>query len=439
MSTDGGGGEPFTPPAGQWAGAFSSVFFTRILSSGATFLTVILAARALGRGAYGELVILLAIMKVAAELVGPALDTTLVRFGARHLDTDRETALDYVRTIFRMKLALAALLLIVGIIGAWPLGRYFSDPDSGTQLAPLAVALAFTGAASTVLWAFAQASLQAQQKFARYAGVELVCSLVRLAIVASILGAGVYRVTPILCAYVAAPAIAALLAWRELPKGVFSRALGRHGVAIDILRFAKWVLVACAFTSLAQRADVFLLTFFNLPAESIGDYGAALQLTLIGDLVILTLFNVLLPKASSLRTPDELRNFLRQFRLPSVMMFMALIPILLASRWIAVLAFGPDYIQAGALFAILVLGAAFALGCAPAGATLYGMGHTRTIASLEGLKFLGIVAGGLILVPQYGMFAMAWTVAAIKGIVGLATYLVATRASQSPAKNLTLH
>jgi O-antigen/teichoic acid export membrane protein len=427
VNARGGDGDTATPPAAQWAGAFGSVFLARMVSSGATFLTVILAARALGRGAYGELVILLSVMKVAAELVGPALDTALVRFGARHLESDSDAALRYVRAVFALKIGLAAALIALGILVAWPLSVILSDPANDLEIASLAIAVAFAGAASTVMWAFAQASLQARQKFAQYAGIEMICSVFRFVIVVALLGLGHGRVLPILAAYVAAPAFAAAVAWRGLPKGLFSRFTVRGDVAREVLQFSKWVLVACAFTSLAQRADVFLLTYWNLPREAIGDYGAALQLTLIGDLVILTLFNVLLPKASSLQSAAELRGFLHQFRFPSLLMFAALIPLVIASRWIAVIAFGPEYVRAGTLFAILVLGAAFSLGCAPAGAALYGMGRTRTIATLEGVKLIGIVAGSFLLVPRHGLYAMAWTVAAVKGIVGIATYIVAVR------------
>ena len=427
-----GEASPDAPPAHRWVGAFSSVFLARILSSGATFLTVILVARALGRGAYGELVVLLSVMKVAAELLGPALDTALVRFGARHLDSKSDVGLDYIRAIFKLKIGLAAVLLVCGIVLAWPLSRFLSNPASGLDVPPLLVALSFAGAISTVLWAFAQASLQAQQKFGRYAGIELFCSVVRLGIVAVILGAGVYRVTPILLAYVAAPALAAVVAFRGLPPGLFSRLdagdvirrnppfreVGICGVRGD----QYWRSGPMSFCS---RTGTF-------PSEDIGDYGAALQLTLIGDLVILTLFNVLLPKASSLRSASELRAFLRQFRMPSLLMFAALVPFLIASRWIAIVAFGQEYIRAGGLFAILVLGAAFALGCSPAGAVLFSMGRTRTIAVMEALKLFGILTGGLVLVPEYGLFAMAWTVAAVKGVMGMITYVVALRASQLP-------
>ncbi|GMV93980.1 MAG: hypothetical protein AMXMBFR82_37580 [Candidatus Hydrogenedentota bacterium] len=430
MSAEGGGGGPVSPPAEDWAGAFGSVFFARILSTGATFVTVILAARMLGRGAYGELIVLLSIMKVAAELVGPALDTTLVRFAARHSGDSTNRSFDYVRTVFRLKLILAGALLVLGCALAWPLDRLLSDPAAGIQVGPAAVILAFAGAASTVLWAFAQASLQARQQFARYAAVELVCSLVRLFLVATLLGAGVHRVMPVLGAYVAAPTVAALIAWRGVPKGLFARGESGHSVLREIAGFAKWVLLACAFTSLAQRADIFLLTGFQLPSESIGDYGAALQLTLIGDLVILTLFNVLLPKASTLKSSEELRAFLHQFRVPALLMFVALLPFLLVSRWIAVLAFGPEYIRAGGLFAVLVLGSAFALGCAPAGAALYGMGRTSLIALLEGLKLIAIVLGGLVFIDTYGLFGMAWAVAATKGVIGVITYAVALYATR---------
>ena len=75
-----------------------------------------------------------------------------------------------------------------------------------------------------------------------------------------------------------------------------------------------------------------------------------------------------------------------------------------------------------ALFALLLVGTAFALGSAPAGATLYGLGKSRSIAALECAKTMGVLLGGAILIPQFGVFGMAWVVAAVKGSAGILTY-----------------
>ncbi len=413
-------------PGSGWVGAFSWVFVARIVSSAVTFLTVALVGRVLGRGLYGELVILLAIMKVAAELVGPALDTTLVRFTARFREKSSFEAQSYYQAVFRAKLSLAVVLLLLGLVLAWPLAHAFSSPGAG-DIVPLAIVIAFVGAACTVLWGFAQACFQAQQRFGHYASLELASALIRLILVIILLACGFGQVLPILAAYAAAPAFAAVLAWRQLPSDMFGRPRSLGSVWSEVLHFAKWVLVACSFTSLAQRVDVFLLAAWRSSSEAIGDYGAALQLTLLGDLVILTLFNVLLPKAAALKNADELRHFLREFRWPTMIVFSAVVPLLFASRSIARLTFGVEFVNAGGLFAILLLGAVFALGCAPAGATLYGMGRTRSIAVLEGLKLVGMLVAGSFAVRFFGVYGMAWTVAAVKGTMGIATYVLAAR------------
>jgi O-antigen/teichoic acid export membrane protein len=165
-----------------------------------------------------------------------------------------------------------------------------------------------------------------------------------------------------------------------------------------------------------------LIAAFEVPKESVGDYCAAVQLTLLGDLVIITLFNVLLPRASRLRERRELLEFLRGFGLPTAMGFAALVPLVLGANFIADLTFGNVYADTGALFALLLVGTAFALGSAPAGATLYGLGKSRSIAALECAKMVSILIGGLAMVPAFGVFGMAWVVAATKGGMGVVTY-----------------
>ncbi|MBX7256591.1 MAG: hypothetical protein K1Y02_09540, partial [Candidatus Hydrogenedentes bacterium] len=54
----------------------------------------------------------------------------------------------------------------------------------------------------------------------------------------------------------------------------------------------------------------------------------------------------------------------------------------------------------------------------------------RAIAFLELAKVLATLLLGLFVVPRYGAWGMAWVIAAVKGGVGIATYLVAARYAQ---------
>ncbi len=404
-----------------WFGAFTSVFFARGVASFATFLTIALLGRTLGRAHYGDLVILLTVMKVASELAGPALDTALVRF-VGVADAAGAPSAVYVRAVLRAKLALAAAIVVAGAILVWPIQRVIFLRDTGAAVPLYALGLAFVGAALTVLYAFVQSCFQARQRFGAYAWLEVLGAVSRLVAVAALAATGYGTVTAMFMAYAGAPLVVAAAAWAIAPAVTGSGAAVPAAVWTELWHFTKWVAAACAFTSLAQRLDVFLIAGFKLPAESISDYCAAVQLTLLGDLVIITLFNVLLPQASRLRERADLLAFLRSFGLPTAIGFVGLVPLLAGSGLIAELTFGDTYVDTGALFALLLVGTAFALGSAPAGATLYGLGKSRTIAVLECVKMLGILGGGAIVVPRYGVFGMAWVVSAVKGTVGVLTY-----------------
>lgn len=404
----------------SWLGAFTSVFFARGVASAATFLTIAVLGRTLGRAHYGDLVVLLTVMKVASELAGPALDTALVRFVGT-AESAGTNATVYVRAVLRAKLVLAALIIMAGTLLAWPIRQYVL----ASALPLYAIGLAFVGAALTLLYAFVQSSFQAKQQFGAYAWLEVLGSVSRLAAVGALALSGHANVTNMFIAYAGSPLVIAAFLWLMKPALASWSGKVPGMVWSELWNFTKWVIAACAFTTLSQRLDVFLISAAKLPKESIGDYCAAVQLTLLGDLVIMTLFNVLLPRASRLRERGELLAFLRGFGVPTIMGFVGLIPLLAGSGLIAKITFGDAYVDTGALFALLLVGTAFALGSAPAGATLYGLGKSRIIAGLECIKMAGILAGGILMVPMYGVFGMAWIVAAVKGSVGVLTYSLA--------------
>ncbi len=420
------GTRPF--PA-SWMTAFSWVFMARVAAGTASFLCVVLVARSLGPARFSEFAILLAVMKMAAELIGPALDTGLVRFAARHIgingDPSRDESLPYFRVMLWVKLLLGVALILIGVLGAAPIKAALFGAEALRETGPplLAVPLAFLGASFTLKWAYAQAYFQAHQRFTRYALFDMANASARLVCVAGVLLAGYSSSTAFLGAYVFSQAVLAVAIWSRLPlTPLLIKPVDTNGIGRRLFRFTRWVVLACCFTAVGQRVDLFLLAYFRVAKDVIGHYAPALQLALLGDLVILTLFNVLLPKASKLRKASEVDAFVRRFRLPLFGVAIGMLPALLFAGPAARLIFGDAYGQTGALFAILFLGTAFAVACAPASTALYGLGRSHVIALLEGVRLVALLAGGVYVVPRYGAVGMAWTVTIIKGTIGVASY-----------------
>ena len=415
-----------------WVSTFTGVFAARAVSSLATLAGIMLMGRHLGPAHYGNLVVLLTLSKVGAELAGPAIDTGVVRFAAMHWPGPGEAGLRYLRAGFWAKAVLAVLLLAAGVFLAGPVRQAVYGPVDGAQVPLYAVRLAFLAAALTVSWAFTQACFQARHRFGKYALSEMLAALTRLGFVGGTVLAARWAQWPLtqsvvlfLGAYALGTGIATLYGAAQFPRGLLERPATAWAVAGELFRFTKWVLLACCFTSVAHRLDILLVKALGLAQQAVGDYAAAVQLVLLGDLVILTLFNVLLPKASGLRTRGDMAAFLRGFRFPALLASVAMVPVVLGSGWIARIAFGSEFIQTGSFFGILLIGALFSLGCAPAGTALYAMGKSHVVALFEGAKLACIAGLGWWAAHTYGAEGMAWTMTAVKSTIGILTVVAA--------------
>jgi len=419
-----------SPRAGAWTRAFGLVLLLRVGAAGLAFAATALVGRLLGDAVLGRLGLLLAVMDVAAGLAGPALDATLVRFAAQKITPELDGALPYFQRMFRAKLVVALGVLVFGALLAQPVLSYVIAPSSGRWDGAGGVVLAFAGAAVVTLLGFVQAYYQAYLRMARYALLEFANSALRLVLVACVLAAvPAPSASLLLSAYVASSALVAVGGYARLPRAVFRKCSSEAVSLREPLRFAGWVMVAAACTALAQRADVFILGMVGVAGRAIGQYVAAFTMARLGDLAIMTLFSVLLPRASALDSRGAFRQFLNRFVPVTLAALAGCIPVYLAARWAVPAVFGAEFAEAGVLCGILSLGVLASFGAAPAGAAIYGMGRSGFVAALEALKLAGVVAAGAAAARQHGVLGMAWTVTAVRVTIGMLTYLCAYRAA----------
>ena len=421
--------ERWGPGYFAWMNTFISVLGVRVVGSGVAFLCGVIVARHLGPTLFGQFYLLFTIMQIVAGMAGPAFDTSLVRFAARHIRPEEDTSAPYFKTMFYAKCGLLVLTMSVAFLLMAPLLRLlFTGEDGIREIPSYAILIAFAGGGATSMWGFAQAYFQAYQRFYTYAAFEFVSSCLRLSFVVALFLAGVSSVTPYLAAYVGAPLIMWGLSWLLLPWGLF-RAHTSTAVAGELFRFARWVLVATIFTTLSQRLDLLLLGAFKLPENTVGHYSAAVSLVLLGELVLLTFYNVLLPKASAFKQVGELRQFIGSFRIPTLLMCLGMSMLMFAAPTLRALFFGEDYVGMELYFIILLSGIMVSLAAAPAATALYSVGSSHLMAFFEGLRFVGTLGLALLIVPRYGAvhgaLAMACVTAGVRSSVSAALYIVA--------------
>lgn len=407
-----------------WLSAVVSVLGVRIASSGAAFLGNILVARHLEPVRFSHFYLLFTIMTIVAGLTGPGFDTSLVRFASKKMRTDKNASFTYFSVMFYVKCAVFLLTIVAGWALAAPLLKLFVDTKEAAGVSQWAVLLAFFGGAAVSMWSFAQAYFQSCQRFNLYAGLECASSTLRLALVVVLIYLNEGRAFVYLLAYAGAPAIMWIVSWVVLPGRVFTTPPSLS-VTREMIAFAKWVLLATLFTTLTQRLDVFLLNAFKVSGDVVGRYSAAVSLALLGELVLLTFYNVLLPKASALNHPGELRAFIGSFRIPS-MVFCLLMGLLIPlAEPLRILFFGDKYMGTELYFIVILIGIIVSLGCAPAVTSLYSLGRSHLIAAFEGGRFVATLLLGIYVVPRYGALGMAWVMAGTRACMSAVMYVVA--------------
>lgn len=407
-----------------WFNAIVSVLGLRVLGSGIAFAGNIVVARRLGPDLFGQFYLLFAIMTVVAGVTGPALDTSLVRFAARHIGGGPDAPAPYFKAMLYAKCMVFAGTMLCGLLFAQPLLALLFSGGGSPGFSRGAVVLAFFGGSAVSMWGFAQSYFQAYQRFNFYAGFEFCSSSLRLALIVALYLAGVRHVVPYLAAYVAAPAAMWVFSWLLLPPRIFRASTNAHAAG-ELFRFVRWVLLAALFTTVTQRIDLLLLGAYGMDEAVVGRYGAAVSLALLGELVLLTFYNVLLPKASALRQAGELRRFIGSFRIPSLLFCLVMSLLMYLAPWLSLFFFGPSYAGTEDFFVVLLAGIIVALACAPATTAIYALGRSRMMAGFEAVRFLLTLGLALYVIPRHGAYGVAWVVTGVRASVSLAMYLVA--------------
>lgn len=409
--------------------AVSSVLFFRGGAAALAFLSNVLVARRLGPEQFAPFAILFAVMMVVSGLTGPPLDMSLVRFAARYISPERDDSRPYFRFVFHLKCWVGLAILAVGFMFARPLTAMLiessvSAKDTVPSAPSYGMFLAFLGGVIITFWSFAQSYYQAHQNFIRYGRFELTSSFLRLVFVGLLLALGTHNMMAMFEAYVAALFVVMITGWRSLPRDLL-RVEVPAGAGRAFFHFAKWVMLAGVFTTLVQRLDILLLGHFGVARNLVGNYGAAVSLALLGDLFVLTVLHVMLPRASQIKTATEMMRFLKRFWFPSLLASLVMASGVVFAKPLALIAFGPAYMLTGYLFAILFVGAVTSLAAAPAVAAVFAMGAPRVVAILEGVRLIASLAIGVWAAPRYGVVGMAWTMSAVRGTIALLTYVAA--------------
>jgi O-antigen/teichoic acid export membrane protein len=368
---------------------------------GLGFIASIIIARALGPTAFGVYAVLAAV----AAFVGVAVDLGLTNAVIRRISAVWPDDLSRVSEIwsvfFWLRLLVVGSVVGIGLVLAGPVSSLILDV-SGRELY---LRLALIGVAATALSGSVTSILQATNRFGRLSAVLLANSGLTVVLAIGLVLAGVLTITTALLVLGIGTSLVSFgLAYRLLPGKWTLKPPGYGAFAADagdLTRFGVWLWLGSIFATLALYLDVLIVNYW-VASATVGVYALAVNLALKVEVVNQSLYTVLLPTASALRSPGDVRSYIRRGLVRSGLISIALLPLFPLARPLIVFFYGESYAPAATLFQGLLVVAILNVILTPLLMLAFTFDRPRLIALTDGVRALTLLIVALVLVPLTG-------------------------------------
>jgi O-antigen/teichoic acid export membrane protein len=392
-----------------------------------SFLASILIARHLGPADFGIYAVLGAMMNITGVIADMGLSASAVKHIAAVRATDPAQAQLWGQVLFWLRLGLAAVALLGGVLLAPLLARTVLDlPGQG-----LLVVLALMGAGAVALTGSINSILQGNNQFRPITIISLTnAGLTTILAVLLAFSGRLNLITALTILGIGTSLACFVLGLRLLPAGwtlAFPgwATLRRDGTVLA--RFGYWLGVANLLGMLTAYLDILLVNRLSPPAE-VGIYALALNLVAKVDVVNQSLYTVLLPTVSALEQSHRYRAYIRRVLSRGALLALALLLLLPLARPFVSLFYGLEYAPAVRFFQLLLGVVIFDLFTTPLLLLAYPLNRPRLLAAADLLRgiTLGLVA--LVLIPRYGPMGAIAAKFASRLVGTLVTLLLLRRA-----------
>ena len=371
-----------------------------------SFATGILVARALGPAEFGVYAVLAAAVGIGGAVADLGLSNAGVYRVASVWQQDPELARQRGSSFFWTRVGCAAAVAAAAMAMArWLAPALGLPPAVGPYHSSALLALALAGVAATALSGAVSVLLQATGRFGTIGVVLLTNAGLTLALAAALSVVGRINLVTVLVVLGIIPSVAAFGVGRRLLAGGFSLAPPPWARLRDegakLLRFAGWLWVASILTAVAGQLDVLLVNRSSTP-EIVGAYGLAIGLAGAAEAVNRALYAALLPAASALREPAELRRYLRHAMIRSAAIALLLLPLLPLARPLITAIYGTEFSAAAPLFRLFLAVVALEVFVAPWTLLALPLERPHWLAGAEFVRVIVLAAAAGALMPLWG-------------------------------------
>ena len=321
----------------------------------------------------------------------------------------------FLRATLKVEVALGAAILLSALVLpdllAPQLGNR-AETDTVLALGIITGAVMSTGA-------YVGVTLQAFERFRPMVLYILLNAVLRLGLVVLLAATGNLTIVSALITNTLAAGVSLLVGLLMVPRIRTSQpGISEREALRKLVKFGKWAMVTTLIGAIAMRLDIFFLAHYR-PAEEVGIYSAAYQLTLPLTLLLSSVSVVLLPKLAQVPNKQELVRVLRKVVLGSGAVAVLLLLAIPVAPWVVNLVLGDAFDRSGLILQILIGGFLVNLFVSPLALAFFAMGQPKRYALLICAFMVPQALLFFWLVPAYGAIGTALAVAIGGTLTGL--------------------
>ncbi len=406
---------------------FAYVALPKVCGGVGTILINLLLVHQLETASFGIYSLCIASILLFDAILGTAIDTGVLKLAPKLSTSDPEAALGLERSAIIIKLTTAGLVSVLLLLLSGPISQaIFQQPDLHGILA-----LSCLSGCGLLLLRSVQLHLQLKKRFKQYGLLDFANHLLRFSSVGVIVAFSEPSPAKILAVWATVPFVVSIigLTWcgRKLLK---QYALNWHFL-LELLRFVKWSLLTFSLTSLASRADQFLIGLLA-GVEEVGIFAAGYLFTVIPELLGMYLAVLFGPRITPAIESNTISSLLSQTQ----KLLGALALIALLGGWLAIATVGrwilPDeYSSSLIVVAILLPGALAAMVNFPLVNNYVMFVSPKALVRIEMMTLPFALVLYFVAIPSYGAIGAA----AVSSSFRTAKAIYTLRLSQRLAKS----
>jgi O-antigen/teichoic acid export membrane protein len=374
----------------------------------------VISARVLGPADFGRFGLVMAAITICGTLADAGLTYTTIKLIAQYHERDTSRALAVGRVYLRLRLITGSAVALSGILVSAPIAALLGYPDLTPYLQ-----LAFFTLFSLSLSSYPGTVLVALRLFGRLGVAGILNATITLAGILLLLLTNQLNLQTLIAWNVILPLISTLPAWLLLPpewqpwrQQRFSRwssVVGRRSSVVgpsqpevtrEIWAFSKWMAIANLGSIIAAQGDLLLLGRLSTPAV-VGVYSVALTLAMRLDVLNQSLHTVMLPRASRLEGPAQIRRYSGRVLRGSLLLALGLALVALLAQPLIIFFYGERYTDSAGLFLALLAVVLLDLVTSSLFLVAFPLNRPRVLALADWLRVGVLGAAGWLLIPLY--------------------------------------